>query len=175
MLPLEIQESELAETANAPFPWLIFARRLVQSAYLLDSNSEKDNVFKDVRNVARMCMGMAIEGYLKAFYVASGNKIHDGKKQARLNKGHDLTILANDVNFQITPAQQKVLYYLSGYISIKGRYPTPIKLENMKLHNNDLNAHEEFGLRWDPEFDDVCNELIKLLETQIDKVRRDRV
>ena len=99
-LPPIDELSGLTESANLPFPWLISARRLLHSAYLLDKESQHGEPYKDVRNVARM--GMAIECYLKAFYVSAGNVLHDGEKQKKFG-AHDLTEMADDVGFVVTP------------------------------------------------------------------------
>lgn len=102
----------VAATANEPFPWLIYARRLFRSAHLLDVNAIPNDPFRDVRNVARMCVGMSIECYFKAYFVATGNRIHDGKRQNKIGS-HDLGEMARKVGFSLAPTQERVLHYLS--------------------------------------------------------------
>ena len=164
--------AELKESANTVFPWLISARRLLQSAYLLDKNSEVGELYKDVRNVARMCAGMAIECYFKAYFVACGNEIHDGKSQQKLG-AHDLPAMAKRVGFTVTPEQERVLHYLSMWVRVKGRYPVPLKLEDMLIHPDDTDAYPftEHMLAWDDDSDDICMEIVREAETLIEKVR----
>ncbi len=162
----------IAQTANDPFPWLIFARRLVQSAYILDKYSEPNELVKDVRNVARMCAGMAIECYFKAYFVASGNTLHDGEKQKTFG-AHDLPAMAKAVNFSVTPKQERVLYYLSMWVRIKGRFPAPLKPQDMKIHPDDVHTYpyQEHRLVWDETSDDVCMEIIHEAEARIAQKR----
>ena len=167
--PSYLDESlALSESANQPFPWLISARRLLHSAYLLDSSSEHKTLYKDVRNVARMCMGMAIECYFKAYYVASGNVLHDGSKQ-RTFGSHDLAQMADEVCFAVTPEQKKVLHYLSMWVRVKGRYPVPLRLSDMKIHPSDENDNpfDAHLLVWDDNSDDQCMKLVREAETRI--------
>lgn len=164
--------TEIQESANTVFPWLISARRLLQSAYLLDKNSEVGELYKDVRNVARMCAGMAIECYFKAYFVACGKEIHDGKLQQKLGS-HDLAAMAKRVGFPVTPEQVRVLHYLSMWVRVKGRYPVPLKPEDMLIHPDDKDVHPftERMLVWDDRSDDVCMEIVREAETLIEKVR----
>lgn len=166
---------DIAQTANAEFSWLIFARRLVQSAYLLDKHSETGELYKDVRNVARMCAGMAIECYLKAYFVADGNHLHDGEKQKTFG-AHDLPAMAKAVDFVVTPEQERVLYYLSMWVRVKGRFPVPLKPQDMKIHPDDAVSYpyEEYRLVWDETSDDVCMDIIREAEARIVKKRADK-
>ena len=165
-------QSEIAETANSTFAWLIFARRLVQSAYLLDNNSVKGELYKDVRNVARMCMGMAIECYFKAYFIASGNVLHDGKKQEKFG-AHNLPEMAKEVQFAVTAEQEKILYYLSMWVRVKGRYPVPLKPDDMKIHPDDIiaNPWTEHLLVWDDKSDDLCMEIVRAAESRISSAK----
>lgn len=158
----------ISETANEVFPWLIFARRLRHSAYVLDKNSEPRELYKDVHNVARMCIGMAIECYFKAYYVACGNSIHDGKKQKTFG-AHNLSTMALNVGFQISDEQKRVLHYLSMWVRVKGRYPVPLKAEDMEIFPEDAAKFPftKHMLAWDQRSDEVCMELIQEMETQI--------
>jgi len=163
---------KIAQTANDAFSWLIFARRLARSAYLLDKHSEPGEPYKDVRNVARMCAGMAIECYLKAYFVADGNLLHDGEKQKTFG-AHDLPEMAKAVGFTVTPEQERVLYYLSMWVRIKGRFPVPLKPQDMKIHPDDVASYpyEEHRLVWDDTSDNVCVEIIREAEARIAKKR----
>lgn len=160
--------AELQESANAVFPWLVSARRLLQSALLLDKHSEVGDLYKDVRNVARMCSGMAIECYFKAYFVACGNEIHDGKSQKKLGS-HDLAAMAKCVGFAVTTEQERVLHYLSMWVRVKGCYPVPLKPEDMSIHPDDKDAYpsSEHMLVWDDRSDDVCMEIVREAESRI--------
>lgn len=163
----------LAETANLPFPWLIFARRLVHSAYLLSANADRDNLYKDVRNVACMCAGMAIECYFKAYYVACGNKLHDGTSFTKLG-AHDLPQMADRVAYSVTPEQRRVLHYLSMWVKVKGRYPVPVKPDDIKIHPSDAEANPFtlHLLEWNDRSEDVTMEIIREAEARIASKRQ---
>ena len=147
---------DIVDSANSEFAWLIFARRLGMSASILDRNSIKGDLYKDVTNVARMCMGMAIECYFKAYFIASGNVLHDGNNQKTLGR-HNLLSMANEVGFTVTEEQKKVLHYLTMFVKVKGRYPVPLKADDMKIHTGDLddNPFEEHLLVWNERSDEV--------------------
>lgn len=170
MIPDDFWKHQHVETANSVFNWLVMARRLIHSAHLLDSQSVEFDVYKDVRNVARMCMGMALECYLKALYLANGNILHNGKEQKTFGS-HDLVGMAKDVGFIVTPDQEKVLYYLSMYLLIKGRYPVPLKLHKMKLHPTDITPFETHGIKWDEASYEICNDMVRSLEQCIANTR----
>ena len=117
-------------------------------------------------------MGMAIECYFKAFYVSAGNVLHDGKKQKTFG-AHDLTEMADDVGFVVTPEQRKVLYYLSMWVKVKGRYPVPLRLDDMKIHVSDEagNPFSPHLLVWDDSSDELCMELVCEAENRIAALR----
>lgn len=117
-----------------------------------------------------MCMGMAIECYLKALYLANGNILHDGKKQKKFGS-HDLVRMAKEVGFLVTPDQEKVLKYISMYVRIKGRYPVPITLDDMKMHSADIKPFEKYGIRWNETSYEICNDMIRSLEERIATAR----
>lgn len=142
----------------------------MQSAHLLDSQSVSDDIYKDLRNVARMCMGMAIECYFKALYLANGNTLHDGKQQERFG-AHSLAKMAKIVSFPITEDQEKVLHYLSVYVRVKGRYPVPLTINDMELHSSDKSRLETHAIRWEPKSDYICNDMVRRLETCIAAAR----
>lgn len=169
MSEIDIQ-AEIADTANLTFPWLIFARRLAQSAYLLDHHSDRENPYKDVRNVARMCAGMAVECYFKAYFVACGNKLHDGKSQKKFG-AHALVGMAKQVGFAVSPEQERILHYLSMWVRVKGRYPVPLKADDMKIHHDDRSANpfDEHLLVWDDRSDEICVDIFREAEQRIDE------
>lgn len=166
----DFQRIQLAQTANGVYPWLISARRLIQSAYLLDKESKPHEIHTDVSNVARMCAGMAIECYLKALYLARGNLLHDGKRQKRFG-AHNLSKMAKDVGFDLVGKQDKVLHYLSMFVRVKGRYPVPLALDDMAVHPDDMTPIDRFSLKWDENYDQICVEIVRALESAI-KVAR---
>ena len=161
-----LQLLHLAETANAPLPWLIFARRLVSATVILAKHTGPARTNTDVRNVASMCMGMALECYLKAYYVSRGGILHDGKRFKTLG-GHRLVDIAKAVGFAVTPEQERVLHYLSMWVHTKGRYPVPLNPEAMAVHPADSKGPDQFFLHWDERSEDVCMELVKLAEARI--------
>jgi hypothetical protein len=165
--------AEIADTANTVFPWLIHARRLAQSAYLLDHHSEEKHLYKDVRNVARMCAGMAVECYFKAYFVACGNKLHDGKKQKKFGV-HALVEMAKHVGFEVDLEQERVLHYLSMWVRVKGRYPVPLKPDDMKIHDADKSANpfEEHLLVWNERSDEICVDIFREAELRIDALKK---
>jgi len=162
--------TDIADTANSKFAWLIFARRLGLSASLLDNHSVKGDLYKDVTNVARMCMGMAIECYFKAYFIASGNVLHDGNNQNTLGS-HNLRSMAKEVGFTVTEEQEKVLHYLSMFVKVKERYPVPLKADDMKIHPSDRddNPLEEYLLVWNERSDEACMEVVIALEDFFNK------
>ena len=167
------QKIQLAQTANGVFPWLISARRLIQSAYLLDRGSDPKEIHTDVMNVARMCAGMAIECYLKALYLAKGNRLHDGRKQKRLGS-HNLSRMAKDVGYKASAEQEKVLHYLSMFVRVKGRYPVPLALDDMAVHPDDRTPFDQFALKWEERYDEVCVDIVRNLEKTIKEERHAR-
>ena len=164
------QEHQHIDTANSVFNWLVMARKLIHSAHLLDTQSVEYHVYKDVRNVALMCMGMAIECYLKAFYLAHGNTLHDGKNQKKFGS-HKLVAIAKEVGFPVTLDQVKVLKYLSMYVRIKGRYPIPLILDDMKMHAADITHFEKHGIKWEETSNEICNDIVRSLEKRIAAAR----
>ena len=166
----ESQKIQLAQTANGVYPWLISARRLIQSAHLLDKESNPNEIHTDVSNVARMCLGMAIECYLKALYLAKGNLLHDGKKQKKFG-AHNLSQMAKDVGFDLVGKQDKVLHYLSMFVRVKGRYPVPLALDDMRVHPEDMTPIDKFSLKWEGDYDRICVEIVRALESTIKEER----
>lgn len=157
---------EISETANSVLPWLIFARRLYYGGWLLSEYSEKGHIVKDVRNVARMLLGMSIECYLKAYYVKNGNKIHVDE-ELKLTK-HSLDKLVDDVTFCVSSEEKMILSYLSMFITVKGRYPIPKNLKQMKSPEFDNSAFtEKYVLNWKDEYDEVCCGIVKRLEESL--------
>jgi hypothetical protein len=80
--------------------------------------------------------------------------------------------MAKRVNFKVTPEQERVLHYLSMWVRVKGRYPVPLKPEDMLIHPNDTSTYPftEHMLVWDDRSDDVCMEIVREAEALIEKV-----
>lgn len=109
----EAIDSAKNEALNNHLAWKLIAKNLNDSSNIISEN-------KNLIHVSTMLKGMCIECLLKCYYIKSGNKINEKNK---LNSGHNLEILANQVKFQLTEKEKKLLQKLSFFIE-RGRYPT---------------------------------------------------
>lgn len=121
-----------------------------------------------------MLVGMSIECYLKAYYVASGHKITRNKKSNKLEThgAHNLKAMAQKFNFQTSAKERSVLHYLSMYIRVKGRYPVPLQLKDMKIEDETPEKGlGDYVLIWESDYDDICIQMVTRLENEIKNLR----
>lgn len=130
------------ETANNKETWRMRAEDLHTSAALLrgkfvelsDNFDPEKNLLGSLEAlkyagsiyVSAMLQGFAIEVYLKAYYLHTGNKLsEDGEYgiDELKNDNHKLHLIADAVSYQITPEERDVLERLSLFVSSYGRYP----------------------------------------------------
>ena len=132
---MNIYEEQFEIKNSNPTYWHNKASDLFSSARVLwKAMDEKSNLQVSCLSTYKMLIGMSFEVLIKAHCIAQ--KIDN----ERINKSHNLTELANIAGLNLAKKENKILNILSEYIVWDGRYPTPIKVSQMKTHNDNIRS-----------------------------------
>ena len=132
---MNIYEEQFEVKNSTPTYWNNKAGDLFSSARVLWKAMDKDSHLQiSCLSTYKMLIGMSFEALIKAHCIAQ--KIDD----ERIKKSHNLTELANIAGLNLTKKENKMLDVLFGYIVWDGRYPTPQKAPQMKVHSDNIKS-----------------------------------
>jgi hypothetical protein len=132
--------------ALIPERWVTQAHRLKDSADLLYAaylddlrrfgKTQNISSLKNLTHVipATFLYGLAIENLLKAILMKNEpDRVSEGKLRKWPSGGHDLIALATTSRIELTAEERDLLQRLTHFIRWAGRYPIPMKLDDMEL------------------------------------------
>ena len=114
-----------------------------------------------------MLQGLAIETFLKAFWIMRGNAVSQNgeyKIQTIKRDAQNLPDIAKDVGFNLSATEREVLARLSLFVSSYGRYPITKKWQQNPMKKNKQGTLQR--LSWDKKDHETAEAVIRQLKKE---------
>lgn len=157
--PRDFWDDQHKALASDQIAWVLTADELLRAFELLARQAEEDVRLREDRTCqfprifgqAMMLAALAIENLLKAIRLPQIGSLFD-KRGAFVLVTHDILQLATDAGVSLSADEQILLERLEQYLTWAGRYPVPLRSEEMRprtLPNNGYSPRTYISLPFD--------------------------